>query len=285
LSKNISPDRYSIFSILPIPYEKTTTFQKGTKNGPKAIINSFKYIEMYDIEEDIENHFKNINILKPLKLPVNNPKSAMKIIENKITVLLNDNKLPIILGGEHTISAGTVPAFYNKFKKKLSILHFDAHADLRESYLGSKFNHACALKRMRDYCKNTVSIGIRSMDISEKKLIKKENILIFDDYYIHKNGVPIKKINNNLTKNVFISIDVDVLSPSLLPDTGTPEPGGFGWYDLINILKSIIKEKNIVGIEVVELRPSKYSAASSYIIAKIIYKIITYIVKHNMDTL
>lgn len=283
MSKQNPASKYSKFSVLPIPYEKTTTFQKGTKNAPKSIIDSFKYIENYDLEEDIENQYQNINILKPLTLPAKDPSKVMKAIEDKVSELLRKDKIPIILGGEHSISSGTVPAFTKKYKNNFSILHLDAHADLRESYFGSKYNHACALKRMRDYCKNTVSAGIRSMDISEKKLIKKEKIIIFDDYYIHRSGLPLNKINSNLTKYVFISLDVDVFCPSLMPDTGTPEPGGLSWFELINLLKSVIKEKTIVGFEVVELRPSKNSATSSYITARIIYKIITYIIKYNRN--
>ena len=281
LEKKYYSFKNAAFVILPIPYEESTTYGKGTKYAPEAIINASKYLELYDIEEEIEPYKEGIHTLKPLKLQKGNPSKTMDVIEDNVSNILKDNKIPIILGGEHTISAPASYAFEEKYKKKLSILHFDAHADLRENYFGSKYNHACALKRMRDKCKNTVSIGIRSMDITEKKLIKKEKILVFDDYYLKKHGMPLKKINSHLTKHVYLSIDVDALSPSLIPDVGTPEPGGLDWFNMINLLKFIAKNKKIVGFDVVELKPRKKTSTSSFIIAKLIYKLIGYIVKYN----
>lgn len=281
LEKKYSSFKDANFVILPIPYEESTTFQKGTKSAPKAIIEASKQVELYDLEEDIEPYLKGIHTSKPLKVAHRNPSKLMKDIESKVSNLVYNNKIPIILGGEHSISAGVLAAFVKKYKNNLSLLHLDAHADLRDSYLNSKYNHACALKRMRDKCKNTVSVGIRSLDLSEKKLIRKEKIIVFDDYYLKKMGLPLKKVNSHLTNHIYLSIDVDVLSPALIPDVGTPEPGGLEWPQITKLLKYIAKNKKIVGFDMVELKPHKGSITSNYIIAKLIYKIIGYIAKYN----
>jgi len=257
--------------ILPIPFDKTSTWQKGADKGPAAIIEASRYLELYDIETDSEVFKKGIFTARP----INAGSSPLLIKKTDLAVsrYLKDNKLVVTLGGDHSVSIGVVKAYARHFRD-LSILHLDAHADSRESYEGTPYNHACVIARAREVVRNIVSVGIRSMDISERAGMNRKKMFFAHD--IQKSDRWIRDAVRHLTGSIYITIDVDVFDPGIMPSTGTPEPGGLGWYQVMQLLSAISKSKRIVGFDVVELCPSK-SKASDFLAAKLIYTLLSYI--------
>jgi agmatinase len=263
----------SKFVIIPIPYEKTTTYMKGTKFAPQAILDASRHLELYDEELDSVTAEAGIATLNPVSIK-DPPEKMVERVKSVCLEVLKDNKFPIVLGGEHSISYGfllAVKEFYNK----VTVLQLDAHADLRNSFEGTKYNHACVIRRMREHA-DVVQVGIRSLSKAEADLIKKGNYKVFFAKDLIKRDYR-KEIVKTLERNVFITIDVDVFDPGLIPSVGTPEPGGLEWYEVLDLLKAVIKEKNIVGFDVVELCPNPVNKTPDFIVAKFIYKIIGYI--------
>ncbi|MCX5803785.1 MAG: agmatinase [Proteobacteria bacterium] len=257
--------------ILPIPFDKTSTWLKGADKGPAAIIEASRYLELYDIETDSEVFRKGIFTAKPI-----HSASSSVLIEktdSAVASYLKDNKLVVTLGGEHSVSIGVIKS-YAKYYKDLSILHLDAHADSRDSYQGTRYNHACVITRVREFTKNIVSVGIRSMDVSELSGV--DNKKIFLAHKIHDSDKWINNAVSLLTDSVYITIDLDVFDPGIMPSTGTPEPGGLGWYQVMKLLFAVSKSKRIVGFDVVELCPSN-SKAPDFLAAKLIYTLLSYI--------
>lgn len=258
--------------IIPAPYEATTTYIKGTSKGADAILDASLQVEDYDIELKCEP-YKNIGI--HTFSPIRFSKNPDRDIYNTLDKVFSKNKIPIILGGEHSISFGAVKCA-KKYSPNLSVLQLDAHSDLRDSYHGSKLNHACVMRRIREIC-HAVQVGIRSQDIEEVKYLK-ENKFLETIYYAEKfNKNRINSIIKKLSNDVYITIDVDVFDPSIMPATGTPEPGGFSWIQVLNILRSVISKKNIVGVDVVELSPKPNLHHADLTAAKLVYKIIGYL--------
>jgi agmatinase len=257
--------------ILPIPFDKTSTWLKGADKGPAAIIEASAYLELYDIETDSEVFRKGIFTAKPIRSA--SPAALIKKTDSAVSKYLKDNKLVVTLGGEHSVSIGVIKS-YARHYKNLSILHLDAHADSRQSYEGTPYNHACVIARARELAGNIVSVGIRSMDISEHPCIDSKKMFfahkIHDSYKWIDNVVPL------LTDNVYITIDLDVFDPCIMPSTGTPEPGGLGWYQVIKLLSAVSKSKQVVGFDVVELCPSN-TKAPDFLAAKLIYTLLSYI--------
>jgi len=262
----------SKFIIIPAPYEATTTYGKGTKNGPSAILNASQIVEDYDIELGFEPYKKSgINVVPDLKLS----KDPHGEVYRAVKKVLADKKLPVLLGGEHSISLGAVKAAKEVFRD-LSVLQFDAHADLRDSYHGSNNNHACIMRRVREICP-AVQVGIRSQDIEETEEIRRSGIGN-NIFYAHQwDSSKLLLLVQQLSDNVYITFDVDAFDPSIMPATGTPEPGGLGWYQVLDILKTVISTKNIVGFDMTELSPKPNLHFCEYTIAKLIYKIMGYI--------
>jgi agmatinase len=257
--------------ILPIPFDKTSTWLKGADKGPAAIIEASAYLELYDIETDSEVFRKGIFTAKP----VQSASSSALIKKTDLTVskYLKDNKFIVALGGEHSVSIGVIKS-YAKYYKDLSILHLDAHADSRDSYEGTPYNHACVIARVREITGNIVSVGIRSMDVSERPGVDDKKM-----FFAHKIQDSDKWVGNAvdlLTDNVYITIDLDVFDPGIMPSTGTPEPGGLGWYQVMKLLYAVSKSKQIVGFDVVELCPSN-AKAPDFLAAKLIYTLLSYI--------
>ncbi len=273
LEKKYSEYKNSKAVIVPIPYEMTTTYLKGTAKAPRAIIEASKKLELYD--EELDKVISDIGIctLAPLKVSEKNEAMAQKVKQHCLKVL-NDNKFPVIIGGEHSISTGVVLAVKQKYPE-LSVLQFDAHADLRDEFKGSKYNHGCAMARVREHC-DAVQVGIRSLSYEESQSIRKNNYKIIWDKDRKDMPSCIKEILTGLKKDVYITIDVDVFDPGFLPSVGTPEPGGLGWYDILDITKAVFKNKNVVGLDVVELCPGAANKASDFIAAKLIYKMLGY---------
>ena len=263
--------------VVPFGLEKSVSYGGGTKNGPKEIIKASHQVELFDEDLDKEP-YKHIGIktLKPfpIKKKLNEAINQLAKINEKI---ISRNKFPLILGGEHSITPGSIKPFTKKYSE-LTVLHFDAHADLREEYNGEKFSHACAIKRCLDF-KNVqvVSLGIRNLSAPEMKFYNKnkKRVKIFWAKDKHKWNLK-KIINMILNKNVYITFDVDCFDLSIMPATGTPEPGGLLWEDVIPIIKAVCKNSNIVGVDINELAPIKNFDSYNFLIAKLAYKILSY---------
>ncbi len=276
-------EKYSSFEnseivIQSVPYEKTVSYGKGTSKGPKAILKASHYVEFFDEELNRELCFeKGIAALSPLNLEKLPPAEAIKKIYESTKNLLNKNKFVVTLGGEHTISQAPIKAFLEKYPD-LTVLQFDAHSDLRNSYEGTKYSHASVMARVAEMTKSIVQVGIRAQCREEYEFIKSNGIAAFyaRDIFSSVSDKWHKDVINALGKNVYITFDVDGFDPSLLPATGTPEPGGLFWDNTMNLLKKIGESKNIVGFDVVELAPSKAHPASDFIAAKLVYKMLNY---------
>jgi agmatinase len=263
--------------VIPFGLEKTVSYGGGTKNGPKEIIKASHQVELYDEELSCEPYKKiGIKTLKPFKIDKNINKALNKI--SKVNEeILNKNMFPLTFGGEHSITPGCIVPFAKKYKK-LCLLHFDAHADLRDSYDGEKYSHASAIRRCLDY-KNVsvISFGIRNISESEFSYLKKNSnrIKIFwakDKKKWNLNSF--KKLIKN--KTVYLTFDVDGLDSSIMPATGTPEPGGLLWDETLEIIKIAMKNSKIVGADINELSPIKGFNSYNFLVAKLAYKILSY---------
>lgn len=268
------PQEYSNYKnsdivILPVPFDKTSTWIKGADRGPRAIIEASKNLEFYDIETNSEVYKRGIFTDK--RITAKNPKEMINKTYERVKDLLNDKKFVIVLGGEHTVSIGTIKA-HAEFFKNIDILHLDAHSDMRDSYERKKFSHACVMSRVKEITGNIVSVGIRSMDSSELKNVDSHRILYAAEIYQSKNWI--SRVVRKISKNVYITVDLDVFDPSIMPSVGTPEPGGLGWYQVINLLKSVSENKNIIGFDVVELCPSE-NKAPDFLAAKLVYRLLS----------
>lgn len=258
--------------ILPVPYDETSTWMKGSDKGPEAILEASVNLEFFDIETRTEVHKRGIYTLPPL-IERRSPELLVENVYNQVFSLLKDNKFPVVIGGNHTVSIGSVRAcagFYGNF----SVLQLDAHADLRQTYEGSALNHACVMARVKEVA-HAVQVGIRSMSADEVPYADNDRIFFSRDLYHNKRLYG--KALGKLTENVYITIDLDVLDPSVMPSTGTPEPGGPDYFELMHFLRNVARERNIVGFDVVELCPSPYNKAPDFIASKIIYQLLSYI--------
>ena len=263
--------------VVPFGLEKTVSYGGGTKNGPKEIIKASHQVELYDEELNYEPHKKiGIKTLKPFKIDknINNALKKIALINENI---LKKKKFPLVLGGEHSITPGCIIPFTKKFKN-ICLLHFDAHADLRESYLGEKFSHASAIRRCLDY-KNVslISFGIRNISEGEIPFLKKNSTRINIFWAKDKkkwNLNTFKKMIKN--KTVYLTFDVDGFDSSIMPATGTPEPGGLFWNESLEIIKIAAKNSNIVGADINELSPIKGFNSYNFLVAKLAYKILAY---------
>ena len=262
--------------IVPVPYESTTYYLSGTKEGPWAIIDASRHMELYDIEKDTNASKVGIFTLEELEPSKNSPKETVLRVENVVAKILEDGKFPFTLGGEHSVTLGAVSAFKKKFLHNLSVLQMDAHTDLRNEFEGTKFHHGWVMRRIVDDLKLSVTqVGIRSTTEEEMIYIKesKKNSIFYGKQY------EIEKVISTLKENVYLTFDLDALDPSIMPSVGTPEPGGLGWYESLDLLKAVAQSRNIVGADVVELSPIPGLIAPDFLAAKLVYKIISYAIK------
>tara|TARA_R110000868_G_scaffold28633_2_gene107170 strand:- start:17693 stop:18637 length:945 start_codon:yes stop_codon:yes gene_type:complete len=257
--------------LIPVPYDGTSTWRKGADKGPEAFLNASENMETYDIETATEVYKQGIYLADAI-----DEKSSPEAVVNAVHTITKDyikrNKFVTLFGGEHSISIGSIRAF-NECYDNLTVLHIDAHADLRETYNGSKFNHACAVHEASQTT-NLIQVGIRSMDAIEKTFMDEEKTffahdMVNDEYWIDK-------VIELMSDNVFITFDLDALDPSILPATGTPEPGGLLWYETLEFLKQVFEEKNVVGFDIVELCPNETDKSSDFLAAKLYYKMLSY---------
>lgn len=261
--------------IVPVPYDATTSFNAGARNGPYAIIGCSRYLdELLDSQGDDLIGLKSTDIftLDEVVISRDSPKEAIEGVEQAITKeVLAEGKIPLMLGGEHSITLGAVTALKNKYPD-ISVLQLDAHADLMQEHEGTKYSHACVMRRIRELGVKTVSIGIRNLNAEIQEYFKDrkmENIYFGDD-------IPsVEKIAQGLSPNVYLTVDLDVLDPSIMPATGTPEPGGLKWNDVLYLIQKVSEKRNIVGADVVELAPIPGMVAPDFLAAKLTYKIIS----------
>lgn len=256
--------------ILPVAFDKTSTWLKGSHKGPEAIIKASQNMELYDRETDSEIYKEGIWTEKQIKAP--SSELMIKKVYERVKELLNDQKFVVTLGGEHSVSLGAIKAYIHLFPK-MSILHLDAHADRRDSYEGSPYSHACVMARAQEITENIVSVGLRSMDALELAKIDPKRVFYAEEIYSLDGWM--KEAVDKLSHDVYISMDLDVFDPGIMPSTGTPEPGGLSWYQVIKLLRIVSKERNIVGFDVVELCPSQ-NKAPDFLAAKLIYKLLSY---------
>jgi agmatinase len=257
--------------IVPVPYDGTSTWMKGADKGPDAILEASVNLEFYDVETSTEAHLAGINTIAPV-LEKESPNQLVKAVYETLLSLLSEKKFPVIIGGNHTVSIGAIRAFSEYFDN-LTVLQLDAHSDLRQVYEESEFNHACTMARAREFSP-IVQVGVRSMSAEELPFAEKDRIFYSHELYYDKSLY--KKAIEKLTENVYITIDLDVFDPSIMPSTGTPEPGGPAYFELLHFMRDVIKKRNVVGFDVVELCPSATNKSPDFVAAKIIYQLLSY---------
>lgn len=270
------PEKYSALGsskivILPVPFDATSTWGKGADKGPQAIIEASNNMEIYDIETDSEVHLLGIHTAEPVVVN-DDPDEMVQAVYKEVKSHLKKNKFVVTVGGEHSVSIGAMKAHAEKFED-LTIVQIDAHADLRDEYMGSKNNHACVMARAKELAP-VVQIGIRSMSVEESFDIEQGRVFLARD--INDNETWKYDMLSTLTNNVYITFDLDALDPSIMPSTGTPEPGGLLWYQSIEILRRISEKSTIVGFDISELAPNSDVKAPDFLASKLIYKLLTY---------
>jgi len=282
LDKEFSSYKDSYITILPVPYESTTSYGKGTELGPAAVLDASHYVEFFDEELNRELCFeKGISTIRSLNFEKRKAKKAVEYICMVITDLINDGKYVVTLGGEHTIAIAPIKA-HLKFDKNISVLQFDAHSDLRDRYEGKKYSHACFTARVAEFTNEIIQVGVRAQSKEEYNYIKEKKINTFYAYEIRdgKYGNNWQEaVINSLKEKVYVTFDVDYYDPSLMPSTGTPEPNGFFWNETNKFLKTLGQERKVIGFDVVEVAPIKGFSSPDYLAAKLIYKMLNYFIK------
>jgi len=275
LEEQYSDYEKSRIAILRVPYERSTSYERGTANAPDAIMKASQQVELYDIETGSEPYKMGIHTAKLLNFNDNQePEVSLDSIENEVSRLIDDGKFPVIIGGEHTITLGSYRAFHRKYDE-LTCVSLDAHSDLRDSYQGSKYSHACVMRRISELSK-PILIGIRSMDKREMDFKMDNGItILYADEIINNPGI-IESLKDQMGARVYLSIDMDVFDPSYVPGVGTPEPGGLDWFQILDIIKALNTWAEIVGFDIVELLPSTNQVRSDFLAAKLLYKILSY---------
>lgn len=261
--------------VLPVPYDSTTDWRSGARDGPRAIIDASRYLELYDLELKREIYQVGIHTLPEVQPDMTGPENMTRRVYQVARELLDKNKMVLMLGGEHSLTLGMVKA-YRERHEALSVLQLDAHADLRDSYLGTKFSHATVMRRVCELCP-IVPVGIRSLSEEEYRFISEVGIKPVYAEDLIPTGDSIEHIIATLSNEVYITIDLDVLDPSIMSAVGTPEPGGIGWYELLNLLREVARSKRIVGFDLVELCPDEGPRSCAFLAAKLAYKLIGYI--------
>ena len=278
LTGDYSGFKKSKVCIIQAPYDRTLTYVKGAGKAPEAIIDASTNMELFDDELNTETYKIGIYTQPPIKFDENElPENAIEKVKENTLDVFKAGKFPIILGGEHSVSIGAVKAAKSTFKD-ISVLHLDAHYDLKDEYMKSKYNHACIAKRIQEMCP-VVEVGVRSLSKEEKDFLNTAppNVNIMSVYDILETHDWKKKTADLLSDNVYITIDLDVFDPALVSSVGTPEPGGVGWYEMLDFLKTVVKNKTIVGFDIVELSPKEGLVAPDFLAAKLMYRLLGYI--------
>lgn len=264
--------RTAEIAILPVPYDGTSTWIKGADKGPEALLDASFNMEFYDIETGTEVYKKGIATLAPVTED-STPEAMSDEVERRMDAIIKDGKFPVMIGGEHSVSIGAIRAIAKNYEE-FSVLQLDAHSDMRDTYEGSTHNHACIMARAKEVATNVTQVGIRSTwPAEEGHNIDPERI--FYAYKIKEESGWEEKVSKQLCKNVYITIDLDVFDPAIMPSTGTPEPDGLSYRQVLNLLKRIITEHNVIGLDVVELCPNEINKAPDFLASKLIYQFLS----------
>jgi agmatinase len=263
------------YVVLPVPYDLTSTYEPGSRKGPAAILAASANMELYDEELQKETYRDGIYTASAVETDARGPKYMVDAVQQAVADILVDRKIPVMLGGEHSISFGAALAMKNAYPD-ISVLHFDAHADMRDQYQGSPFSHACVARRIYETCP-IVQVGIRSMSMNEAVFMKENRVKSYSADFVLDDPHWIETILQHLAGDVYISIDLDALDPAVMPATGTPEPGGISWRHILKLLQVVSKKCKVRGFDVVELSPIPGMVAPDFLATKMIYRIMGYI--------
>lgn len=264
-------------AILPVPYDGTSSWMKGAGIGPAAIIRASAHVEWFDIETRTEVHRRGISTLRAIECDHTTlPETVAERVRFAVAGILNREVFPVLLGGEHSVSIGAIEAIADHHQD-VCVLQIDAHADTRETYLGSRYNHACVMARARERCP-IVQVGIRSAEKEEMDRLDESRIFFAHDIHQRERGRDfgwIDEVIEKLSQNVYVTFDLDAFDPSVLPATGTPEPGGLTWVQANTLLSRVAKRRNVVGFDVVELCPREGHHASEFTAAKLVHRFLS----------
>ncbi len=261
--------------VLPVPYDSTTSFKTGTREGPQAIIEASQEVELYDIELDCEIAQIGIHTLQDVMPALGGPEQMIQRVEVVMGDLLDKGKKVAMLGGDHSITVGAVQAAHKRFPG-LSVLQLDAHADLRNEWLGTGYSNASVMRRVREICP-AVQVGIRSMSVDEHQFVFEKKLELFYAQEATLTPETIDRIISCLSEKVYITIDLDVFDPAIMAAVGTPQPGGLGWYEVLRLLKAVTRKRKVISFDLVELSPHEGTTSCAFLAAKLAYKLMGYV--------
>jgi len=265
-------------AVLPVPYDGSSTYQKGADRGPAALLAASAQVELYDLECHAEPHRAGICTLAPLPVrPEMDPAQLADLVQEAVAGLIQAGRLPVLLGGEHSVSIGAIRAAQAAWAD-LTVVQVDAHADTREEYHGSPCNHACVMARAREGGP-VVQVGIRSLDAAEAAAI--DAVRVHPAHRIHRDPAWLDRIRPQLSTRTWLTIDLDGLDSSLMPATGTPEPGGLSWVQVVELLRLLCRHSRVVGFDVVELRPLPGNAAPDFLAARLVHRVLSEILRDD----
>ncbi len=268
----------ALFHVIPVPYEKSVSYGHGTAEGPSGILIASQQLETFDGQSVPSD--RGIITYPPVSCEGTHEEALLRIKE-AVAKVLKLGKMPVVLGGEHTVTVGVLQA-YVESGRKFGVVQFDAHADLKDTYEDSPYSHACAMKRAYDMGIPVFQVGIRSLTYEEALFRKQHNIKSLDADVLAHDGIPAPLLPDDFPEDVFITVDIDALDSSIMPATGTPEPGGLTWYQLMDALESIISERNVIGFDLVELAPLPGFHAPDFAAARLLYNMMG-MVDRNID--
>ncbi|MDH4268746.1 MAG: agmatinase [Dehalococcoidia bacterium] len=258
--------------ILPVPYDSTSEWRSGSRHGPQAIIDASQYLELYDLELDRQIYKVGISTLPQVEPLLSSPQDMIDRVYTVVKGLIQKEKFVLLLGGEHSLSLGAVRAFNEAFPA-LSVLQLDAHADLRNEYLGTKYGQACVMRRIFELCPIS-QVGVRSLSWEEKQFLRQNKLTPFYMSGLASNTDSIDQIADSLTEDVYVTLDVDVLDPSIMPAVGTPEPDGMSWRQVLDIIEGVALHKHVVGFDLMEFCPQEGPGSCAFLLAKLAYRFI-----------
>lgn len=261
------------FAVLPIPYDASTSYAVGTRDGPRAVISASQQVELFDVDLGRESHAAGVATLDPLEPDARGPRAMHERIHRAALPVVRDGKFLIGIGGEHSVSSALVRAARARHKR-LSVLQIDAHADLRDSYQGEPYSHAAVMRRIHDLGVPSVGVGIRNYSSEEAQFIRRHNIPIVTGRECHASNNWIGDVVGKLSEEVYVTIDIDGFDPAYAPGTGTPEPGGLDWHQVAELLEAVTRARKVVAADVVEVRPIPPNNVTEFLAAKLIYRLI-----------
>lgn len=260
--------------VVPVPYDGTMEWHKGARDAPRAIIDASDYLEFYDLELKTEIHRLGVHTAGEISVANGGPAAVARRVYRVVRALVSAGKLPVLLGGEHSVTYGAVRAVHEKHHR-LSVLQLDAHTDLRDRYRGSRYGNACVMRRVSEICP-LVQVGVRSSSLEEQEYLARNGRQPIYAWEIDAGGAYLDRVLRMLTDEVYATIDLDVFDPGVMPAVGTPEPGGLSWQAVLTMLRKVSREKRVVGFDVVELCPGQGPASCAYLAASLVYKMIGY---------